>query len=99
MKKHETRIATKKQIRKASEKSMKENSELLKRIESDELSDEEILKLKDWERRHKTGKEIYYHYESAKITSKHLGHNCDKLKCKPYRTTRDDYGNKVLWFK
>ena len=65
----------------------------------DELSDEEILKLKDWERRHKTGKETYYHYESADITVKHLEHDCKKKKCKPYKTTRDDYGNKILWFK
>jgi len=34
---HEARKATKEQVRKASEESMKENEELLKRLENDEL--------------------------------------------------------------
>ncbi len=62
-------------------------------------SDRSHKVVEEYEKRKKAGKEHGSGHETADSFFYHLDHDCKKKKCKPYKTTTDEYGNKTEWFK
>lgn len=62
-------------------------------------SDRNHKVIADYEKRKLAGKEHGSTYDTTDSFFYHLNHNCKKKKCKPYKTTTDEYGNKTRYFK
>ena len=63
------------------------------------FSDKEHKIFEDHEKRKLAGKEHGSTYDTTKSFFKHMKHDCDKLGCKPFKTTTDKYGNETRYFK
>jgi len=63
------------------------------------FTDREHAVVAKYEKRKLAGKEHGSSYKTADSFFYHLDHDCKKKKCKPYKTTTDEYGNKMSYYK
>ncbi len=62
------------------------------------FTDREHKVIEDYEKRKKAGKEHGSGYETSDSFMYHIDHDCKKKKCKPYKITTDEYGNKTSMY-
>ena len=62
-------------------------------------SDRNHKVVEDYEKRRKAGKEHASTYDTTDSFFYHLDHDCKKKKCKPYKVTKDEQGNKTSYYK